>query len=184
MISAKPNALVFVQRGGLMVAGKHVHQARLDFPPELVTNLELVNPTKFVEFCRQFFAGNNLQHKRVLMVLDNSLVFRKKIELDASGQPDALTEGFVAAMPFEQGTRACLAIQSKNLLQLLATNADLYNGIVAALEACGISKLVAIVPVAAYDLSGADRKISALAERFFQDTHAAKQINFASVQPV
>ena len=181
---ASPNVLVFVQRGGLVVSGKHVGPARLEFPAELVSNLELVHPAKFVEYCKQFFDENDLRHKRALIVLDNSLVFRKRIELDASGKPGALAKGFVEAMPFEEGTRACLSIQSDNLLQLLATNADIYDGIAAALEGAGAAKVIAVTPVAAYDLKGSDRKITTLAEHFLHDKHALKEADFMGVQPL
>ncbi len=181
---AKAHALVYVQRDGLVVAGKHVIQGKLTFPKDLVANMEVIDVPQLIDCCRQFFNDHHLRHKRVLMVLDSSLVFRKKIELDVSGQPDTLTEAFVAAMPFEPGSRACITIQSDKLLQLLATNATLYDTIVQALDASDAGKLVAVVPVAAFNLDGVERKISVLTERFLNDKEAVKLADFTSVQPL
>ncbi len=180
----KPNALVYVHRNGLVVAGKHITQARLVFPPELVTNLEVVHPEKLIEQCRQFFADHDLGGKRVRIVLDSSVVFRKNIELDAAGKPDALTEAFIAAIPFAAGQRACLKVEADKLLQLLATNADLYESIAEALRLCGVTKLVGIVPAAAFDLSGINRDLTAMIERLSRTNPISKQIDFANAKPL
>ncbi|HEV7454472.1 MAG TPA: hypothetical protein VGO07_04390, partial [Candidatus Saccharimonadales bacterium] len=79
---SKPNALVYVHHNGLVVVEKHTPQAKLKFPSELVANLEVTDTGKFLDLCQQFFAGNGLRHKRVLMVLGYNAVFEKKIELD------------------------------------------------------------------------------------------------------
>ena len=184
MILSKPNALVYVYRNGLIVAGKHITQARLSFGPELVTNLEVLNPDKLIERCRQFFTDNGLRHRRVVVVLDHSLVFEKKIELDQSGKPDVLAEAFVAAMPFEEGLRACLQVQTDKQLQLLATNARIYQSVAQALHACGVAKVVAITPVNAFVLPKEQRKVSSLVEVFLKDTASSKEVDFTSVQPL
>jgi len=183
-IFSKPNTLVYVHRSGLIVAGKHITQARLDFTAQLVTNLEVLDHAKLVERCRLFFTDHDLRKKRVLVVLDNSIVFRKNIELDEAGKPDALTEAFIAAMPFAEGQRACLTIQADDLLQLLATNAPLYQAIADALAETGVAKVTSITPAAAYDLSGTNRNVTAMVERFFKDTPAAKQADFTTAKPL
>lgn len=184
MFSVKPNVLVYVHRNGLIISGKRIEYKRLVFPADVVSNLEVTNPTKFTNLCQRFFTENNLKHKRVLMVLDNDMVFGKKIELDRSGKPDALAQAFVDAMPFEPGKRTCLVIQSENLLQLLATNYDLYSSIAKALENSGVTKIFSITPVAAYDLTGADRKVSALTELFLKNSHISRLVNFSSTDPL
>lgn len=180
MISRKPNALVYVHRSGLLIAGKHIERARLAFPEEVVSHMEILQPEAFAKLCRQFFDMHGLQRKRVLMVLDNDLLFTKKIELGKTGNPDALTDAFIAAMPFEPSQRACLTIQAKSRLQLLATNARIYQATAEALHASGIAKLCAITPVAAYDLRNTERKADALVEHLLKNTHISKAANFLS----
>lgn len=184
MILSKPNALVYVMRSGLVVAGRHLKQSRLNFPAEVMHNLEVVDPEKCIDLCQQFFIENGLAHKRVLIILDNSVVFRKNIRLDESGTPDLISQAFVAAMPFEEGQRACLNIQAENLLQLVAVNSHIYEAIAEALRAAGVAKLMGIIPVAAYDLTNTDRKLSSLVDQFLKGTDASHQSDFSKVQPL
>lgn len=184
MIFSKPNALVYVHRSGLIVAGRHIDYKRLLFPKDTVANMEVISPSKLIGLCQDFFTQNNLRHKRVLVVLDNDLVFGKKIELDKQGKPEALTQAFIDAMPFEPGQRACLVLQSSNLLQLLAANYDLYAAVGEALRLCGVSKVFAITPVAAYDLRGTEKKVSALVEFFLKNIKTSRVVNFSSTEPL
>lgn len=184
MILRKPNVLVYVHRNGLIVAGKHVEYKRLLFPSDVVANLEVLDRSKYVQLCQNFFSQNNLHRTRVLVVLDNDLVFGKNIELDKQGKPETLAEAFIDAMPFEPGQRSCLVLQSEDLLQLLATNYDLYSGVAEALKASGASKIFAITPVAAYDLKGTERKVSALTEVFLKEARISRLVNFSSTEPL
>lgn len=171
-------------RSGLIVAGKRIPQARLKFPPELVNNLEVSNRSELISLCQTFFEEHDFHNKRVLVVLDGSIIFRKNIKLDQAGEPNALSEAFVAAMPLEEGRRACIAIKSDNLLQLIATNSDLYTLIAEALHGCGIAKLVAITPAAAYDLSGVNKEFASMVAFFFKGTPASKMADFNNVKPL
>ncbi len=179
---SKPNALVYVLRGGLIVAGKHITQARLDFPPELVANMEIRDSGAFIEYCQRFFIDNGLRHKRVLVVFDNSVVFKKSIGLDQSGKPSALADAFVDAMPFQQGQRACLILQTNSDLQLFGINASLCQSVAEALRGSSVRKIVAMSPVAVYNIVGPNQKLSALIDRFFKDASSSKVANFLSVE--
>ncbi len=175
--------IIFLQRTGLLVAGKRVPSAHYVFPTEVVNNLEVLDRTRLIQECQQFFTDHDLHGKRVLLVLDYSVVFEKTIELDKTGQPDKLLEGFVAAMPFEVGTRACLGVETGAQLRLFATNATLYNAIDEALRSAGISNIAAITPIAAYDLAENERTVSAATGRILKDKDVPKHANFHSVTP-
>ena len=183
-IFSKPTVLVYVHRSGLIVSGKRVAYKRLLFPQNLVANMEVLNPTKFIALCQDFFAANELKKKRVLVILDNDLVFGKKIELDKAAKPEALAQAFIDAMPFRPGQRTCLVLQYDHELQLLATNYDLYGSVAEALRGAGVAKIFAISPVAAYDLEGTDRKVSALTEHFIKNASSARAVNFAATDPL
>ena len=180
----KPNTLIYVQRSGVIVYGKHLPTARLDFPVNLVKNLEVLQGTQLLDKYRQFFMDNAINGKRLIMVLDTSIVFEKVIELDKSGKPDMLMQAFIDAMPFEPGKRACAALQTDKQLCMFATNADLYMIIADALKAAGAGKLVASTPSPAYHLTSEQRTLSTAAERFFNDTEVRSVTDFRSVVPV
>ncbi len=178
---SKPNAFVYVHRTAVIVVDKHGAQAQLKLPEELFANMEVADSGKLLGLCQQFFTDHGMRHKRVLMVLGYNIVFEKKIALDESGEPKALTKAFVEAIPFEPEQRVCLSVRNDNSLRLFATNADIYTTIRDALDACDAAKIVAITPIAAYDLEGSERTLGVLAERFFKDAVTRKRANFASV---
>lgn len=177
----KPNTIVFIQRSGLLVAGRKLSPARLDFPDDLVRNLEVVLPSKLREACRQFFTDHELHGKRFQLVLDYSVVFEKSIELDKSGKPDLIMEGFVEAMPFEKGKRACLALQTGDVLRLFATNAELYQTVVTAIDGAGAGAVEAITPISAYNLGDGERTIRTAMEFILKHSDISRQADFRDV---
>lgn len=180
----KPSIIVFLQRNGLLVAGRRTKSAKFALPDELLHDLEVQNRTKLIDSCQQFFAASGLRGKRVQLVLDYSVVFEKTIKLDQSGQPDKLLDGFVTVMPLADGQRACLGVQSGSELRLFATNAALYEAISDALRAAGVSNVSAITPIAAYNLGGQERTVSAATEHILKDTDVEKRANFQGVTPI
>lgn len=179
----KPNTLIYIQRSGILIAGKRLPTARIDYPEDVVKNLEVLQPTKLADIFKRWLSEHNIHGKRILIVLDTSVIFEKTIELDKSGQPDILLQGFVDAMPFEPGKRACIAVQSAADLRLFAANADLYTIVADALREANAGKLVAITPSAAYNLASDQRTVNAASERFFSDTDVRSSVDFRSVTP-
>jgi len=180
----KPNAIVYVRRNGLIVAGRRIKPARLNFPPELVTNLEIQHSDKFVSGCQAFFNDHAIKGARVLMVLDYALVFRKTVDLEPDEQPGTITDAFIAAMPFDSGKRACLSVRNEATLELYATNADFYESVTEALDQAGAARLLAITPAAAYNLAPEDQKLGAAIEYFIADTKVRGFADFKSVSPM
>lgn len=178
-----PNILIFIQRSRLLIAGKRVPSTHITLPDDIMHNLEVVQHKKFVDMCQKFFVDKNLRRKRVQIILDYSVVFEKTIELDQSGKPDILMEGFVTAMPFEPGKRACLAVQTDSSLRLFATNAETYQAVTEALRAAQAGALVSITPIAAYNLGDTERTIRAATEHILKDSDVSKQVNFRDVVP-
>lgn len=177
------NVLIFIQRSRLLIAGKRLNSMHINLPDDVVHNLEVVQHTKLVDLCQKFFADKNLHRKRVQIILDYSVVFEKTIELDQSGKPDILMEGFMTAMPFEPGKRACLAVQTDASLRLFATNAETYQAVAEALKAAQAGTLVSITPIAAYNLGENERTIRAATDHILKDSDVSKQVNFRDVVP-
>ena len=177
----RPNTIVFIQRSGLLVAGRKLSPTRLDFPDDLVRNLEVVSPSKLREACRQFFTDHELHSKRFQLVLDYSVVFEKSIELDKSGKPDLIMEGFVETMPFEKGKRACLALQTGDVLRLFATNAELYQTVMAAIDSANAGAVDAVTPISAYDFGDGERTVRAAMEFILKHGDISRQADFRDV---
>lgn len=172
----KPNAVVYVTRAGLATAGKKIPSARLPLPKTLVNNLEVLDVEKLTATCEHFFSSHGMKGKRVVIVLGLSVMFEKLIALDKQGNPGALTQAFVAAMPFDAGQRACLSIDTQSQLQLYATNVNIYATLEEALRLAK-ARVIAVTPAHAYHLDGADRSFDALAAQFMHDTKVCKTAN-------
>lgn len=182
---AKPNALVYLRRNDLFIGGKRISAVKMKFTPNLMANLEVLDPDIFVTTCQEFFSTHGIKGKRVLLVLDQGIVFAKSIELQSSSK-DSINEveaNFVAAMPFEQGQRACIHYLQNTTLQLYATNADLYHVIQESLRLIGIRKLIAITPAAPYKIDYAAKPNSVI-DQFLDDKNVRRQYDFSTTSSV
>jgi hypothetical protein len=179
----KPNAIVYIRRGGLILAGKHIKPARLTFDEAAVSNLEVRDADRYGTILQDFFEGHGVKGQRILVVLDHSVVFTKSISLDNSGKPALLAKNFVDAMPFEPGIRACLSLKSPDTLRIFAANSELYQVLVDALHGAGASKIIAVTPVAAYGIREADKLSSSIVDQLLQDNTIRGKANFLSVAP-
>jgi hypothetical protein len=177
-IFSKPNAIVYVRRSGLIVAGKKLAPARMTFNPEHIENLEVVKDENFTDALRDFFVEHGLKGKHVLMVLDDSTVFTKTVALDDSGKPGAIADAFIEQMPLDPGKRACLRVLSETELNLYATNGQLYIAIADALDQANIAKLLAITPAGAYDTSEGKQQLAAAIQQYINDTSVRSKANF------
>jgi hypothetical protein len=181
----KPNALVYFRRNDLFIGGKHIAAVKLKFTPDVTNNLEVLKPDSFVNNCQTFFDIHDLKAKRVLVVLDQSIVFAKSFSVEDldKDQLASLVSNFVAAMPFNEGQRACIQYRDGDSLHLFATNADLYGVLQEALRQTGIRKLIAITPAAAYKIDYSARP-SEVIDQFLIDKDAGRYYDFSTCTPV
>jgi hypothetical protein len=181
---SKPTAIIFLRRSNLIIAGKRIRSAKFNFLPEVVNNMEIVKPERFLATCQDLFIDRGIKGKRVLIVLDQSIVFSKTITLEESSRNNinSAIEAFVGDMPFEPGQRACIAIRQESELTLYATNADLYQAVLEALRSSGMRKLIAITPSSAYDIDYS-AKPSELIEQFMNDKTVRHDVDFSTANP-
>lgn len=180
---SRPNTIIYLRRSSLVIVGRHIAPAKLNIPPELINNLEVLSSGKLIDSYVEFFSSHDVHGKRPLLVLDQSVVFTKTVPLDKSDDITALTDAYVAAMPFRPGQRACVQFRSNNQLQLYATNVELYQTIQEGLREAGGGKLMAITPVAAYQLDDAT-KFGAAIEFFVNDKEVRRKANFSTAAPL
>jgi Tfp pilus assembly PilM family ATPase len=180
----KPNALVYLRRNDLFIGGKHISAVKMKFDRDTVNNLEVINPEAFIATCQAFFSSHAMKAKRVLIGLDQSVVFAKTIDITDDNKDQLLTivDNYVNAMPFEAGKRACLQVRKDAKLQLYATNADIYRALQEALRLSGIRKLIAITPAAAYSIDYTS-KPSAVIDQFLDDKEVRRTADFSTNTP-
>jgi hypothetical protein len=182
---SKPNALVYFRRNDLFIGGKHISAVKLKFTSDMTRNLEVLKPDAFVNACQAFFDIHDLKAKRVLVVLDQSVVFAKSFPIDGldKDQIAGLASKFLTAMPFEEGQRACIQYRDDSKLHLFATNADLYSVLQEALRQVGIRKLIAISPAAAYKIDYSAKPLEVI-DQFLAGKDASRFYDFSTCTPV
>jgi len=181
---SKPNAIVYLRRNNLVVGGKHIPFVKQNLTPDLINNLEIINRDKFIATCRDFFSVRDIRNKRVLIVLDQSIVFSKTFVLSGASKESASSaiSTFIDAMPFEPGQRVCVQLREDKKLQLYATNADLYNTLVESLRMSDMKKLTAITPSAAYQIDFT-AKPSLVIEQLMDDKVVRQTFDFSTASP-
>lgn len=179
---SKPNVIIFVRRTGLVVAGKRLTPARLSFDTTHVDNMELIDAEGFITSCQKFFEAHDLHGKHILVVLDDSLVFTKSVDLEQASESANVRDTFVDIMPFEPGRRACLSVHSAKHVDLYATNPELYQAIAEAIHRASAGRLLAITPAAAYDTAAGPRQLAAAIQEYVADSSVRTAANFLSAE--
>jgi hypothetical protein len=177
-IFSKPNAIVYVRRNGLIIAGKKMTPARMTFDEKQLQNLEVVDDDAFTEALRTFFTEHGLKGKHALMVLDDSVVFTKSVTIDESVKPADVADAFIEAMPLHPGQRVCLRVLNESELNLYGCNGQLYLTIADALDQAGAARLLAITPAAAYPSEGGKQQLAAAVQQYVNDSAVRSKANF------
>ena len=182
---SKPNAIVYVRRNDLIIGGKHINAGKLKLPIEIVNNLEILDPDSFIDLCQDFFSSHNLKGKRALVILDQSIIFSKLIELNSSNKNDLdlYIDNYIDQMPYLPSQRSVIKYKDNEKFKIYATNADIYQAVVDSLKLCGISKIVSISPSSAYTIDFS-LKSSEIIDQFMIDKKVWKTYDFSTTSSV
>ncbi len=125
-----------------------------------------------------------MKGKRVLLVLDQGIVFSKSVSLtdESKNDVDSIYQEYVAEMPFEPGQRACIRTRTATNLQLYAVNANLYQAIQESLRLISVRKVVAITPAEAYHIDY-NSKPNSVIDQFLDDKEIRRVFDFSTTSP-
>ncbi len=181
----KPKIIVYVRRSNIIIAGKNISAAKLNIPPSIMLNMEIIDSNSFYKSTCDFLSSRNIKGKKVLIALDDSVVFSKAMAVGDATKSDInkAANQYIDEMPVAAGQRACLQIVDNGQLELYGTNAELYQLVVDALKEVGAGKVVAISPTPAYKLD-AEVQPAAAVDRYLNDTETQKIADFLAVSPV
>ncbi|MFI5271320.1 MAG: hypothetical protein ACHQT9_04745 [Candidatus Saccharimonadales bacterium] len=181
---SKPNSIVYLRHNDIIVGGKKIDPGRLALPSESFIHLEVQNPELFASTCADFFRSQGLKGKKVLIVLDDSVVFSKVVQLDNENRANiaGILTGYVDEMPINEGYRSVLGYQVKDALYIYGTNAMLYEALEDALNRSGVSKVIAVTPSEAYDIDFTAQSAEIISN-LLMDKTVRNKINFSTVSP-
>src|SRR3989344_7681488 len=171
MLFSNPVIIIYLKRNSLEVYSQKTRgvQARLDFPPNYEKDQEIIDLEKFEQLISNFLSKLSLNGKKVIIVISSENLFEKTIPLSDRTKEETAAKKFFEEIPFDLQKIAKKQIRTKNGLNLIAANKNLYDGIIHVLQNLQ-TEISAAVPatmfgVTASTLTGEDiKKISSNTE--------------------
>src|SRR6266436_8372373 len=74
---------------------------RLDFPPDVISHLEVINTKKLGALLQEFIASHKIPASSCIMILSPSIIFEKDFNI-ATNQDAAEIGSFLELVPFEE----------------------------------------------------------------------------------
>ncbi|HSE61387.1 MAG TPA: hypothetical protein VLA88_03765 [Candidatus Saccharimonadales bacterium] len=178
-----PTVALHVTREGLTgytKSGKNGHSQKLSFPPEVVRNLEVVDQPQLAKLVATFAAENKLHGQRVVILLDDSVIFQKIVPAAEEIKQPGVVADFEHKVPFDPEKRRVITLHPKDQLVILGTNRVLYETIATALQTVG-AKVLAAAPMAIYGKGKGGQLNRETLAPVLNDTRRAEAANFLHV---
>ena len=154
MLFSNPDTIIFLKRNSLEVYNQKSEgvQARLDFPPNYEKDQEIIDIEKFEQLISNFLSKLNLKNNKIIIVLSAENLFEKTLPLSDKTKEEAAAKKFFGSVPFDPQKVAKKQIRTKNGLNLIAANKNLYESIVHVLQKLQ-SEIRAAVPVSMFGIT-------------------------------
>lgn len=139
MANTKSQLIVYVERNRLHLVGSSLQSPVVwDIPPNLVSDIEVLNSQGFQDMIKARLLEQKLQPSPLALILSPDIYYEKDID------PLQPPQAFLEAVPFEHLASATFSFEKKS--KLIATNQDLLESITHAFESAGFM-IAAIVPI-------------------------------------
>lgn len=139
--------IVYVERSGFYYQGDGAATLSFAFPPDTVTNLEVLSRERLELLIRTFIQNNKLAPSIVIIVLGQSVYFEKDIVEGDESQQEIEMQQFLDNVPFEFVISKSFPLEKGQ--KVIAANKDLCKPIKTAFEKEGHA-VVSVVPVATF----------------------------------
>lgn len=116
----------------------------LEFPPEVLSYLDLLHEGKFVQLIELFLEQNKLEGNSVVLIYSSTAIFEKDFEQTQEGKEDAEIQKFIDMVPFEDVLSKIYKLNKK--IKVVALNNRVYESIRTAFEK-GKFLIYAVIPV-------------------------------------
>lgn len=183
MLFSNSSIIVYLKRSSLEVYSQKSEgvQARLDFPPNYQKDQEILDVEKFEQLIANFLSKLNLKDKKIIIAISADNLFEKTIPLSDKAKEDAAANKFFEEIPFDPQKIVKKQIRTKNGLNLIAANKNLFESIVHVLQKLE-SEVHAVVPVTMFGISSlaltrADEK------KITSNSELLKTSNLLSAEP-
>lgn len=149
--------MIYVRRDSIAYYAKNgQQQALVHITSDAMQDLEIQDATKFKAIIAQFVELQKPKAQRLLVALDESVLFLKVVALTKSTDIQAAVDAFEQKVPFQKDDRHVAHITVGAKLLLSGTNKRLYEVLVAELEARG-NTVAGVVPAPVYGIKSTAR---------------------------
>ena len=128
--------IVYLKRNSLEIyrEGMEGYLARLEFPPDVAKDEEIIDSSKFEELIFTFLNKLSLKENSAQIVLSEEVIFAKTNPLSIEDSEEKQAQQFFEEVPFDPQKIAKRAIKTKNGVNLFAANKNLFLAIISVLS--------------------------------------------------
>jgi hypothetical protein len=173
--SRKPTDFILVERDRLLLYPKG-KVPLLPLSEDVIQYLEVKDGARLQAAVADFAAKNNLRGRRVLLMLDKSIVFQKAILLAKNLDPLAVKADFESRVPFNPEDRQVLSMQQKDRQFLFGVNSAFYHLLMQAIVQAG-AKVTAVTPAIIYGITDTSKVNPAKLTQVAQATALTQSAN-------
>lgn len=145
----KQNGVLWLDKTGLSLYLENKPFLRLNFPPEMINNLEIVDKLKLQNLIHSFINQNSLSFLSLIVIITAEVLFEKDWSLPQTDTQLKEEEDFLDSIPFENVLEHSWIKDNKK--KLIAANQDL----ITTLEDCFEKENCNFMAVFPYFLFGA-----------------------------
>lgn len=177
MLFRKPHVVIRIHRNSIEFVYRDGSATSLELSPEILQNLEVSDEQRLAILLSDFLKKNEIKNKKILITLDDSMIFRRDIPIAKETDIKKAQEDFISKVPFDTKNRRVLTLQQQKTLLVLATNQQLYSTIVVTLTGFN-NKVLSVVPEAIFGFSDNKKLTQEEFQRLFQKNPLVKDLNF------
>src|SRR5581483_4127996 len=142
---SKPKVILYVHKNGItFYIDKESAGLQFDFEEDVVKGYELKNSDKLKAQLASFIKDNFNGNFKVILLLSEEIVLEKSILAKSAEDQHAEIQKFIDEAPFKNVSK--LLYKMSGILQVIATNADIYLSVIDILEQNGW-QVEAVVPI-------------------------------------
>lgn len=151
MFAKKPKTLLILYPNSLRVYyGKEGDVSQLDFPKDLINNLEVLNPRELSSLINSSLLTSGLKPQEALLLISSDVLEQKIINSSDQAVLEDETNKFFENTPFTRETLSRLILHGRGQLFLYATSKALWQIIVTEFENLGW-EIAAVSPAIFYE---------------------------------
>lgn len=147
MFGARPSTLLILYRNALHVYnGPDLEISELEFPDEVIHNLEVVDPNRYQEIVYDALSSSGLRPQKALLLLSDEILFQKTLINSEGPLARIQRDEFYKSIPLSDSELARLEVIDGESIYLFGANRLLFQLLVLEFDKMGW-EIVAVSPL-------------------------------------